>query len=230
MNQLLTSGIVLSRTDYGEADRIITLLTPDYGKLRLMAKGVRRVKSKLAGGIELFSVSDITFIRGRSEIGTLVSARLRQHFGQIVQNIERVQLGYESIKQLNKVTEDELEPEYFSLLQLVFEALNDRTIDETLIQTWYQAQLLKLAGHLPNLQTTAKGHKLSADDVYGFDFDTMALAPQPNGQLTANHIKLLRLLFSDNSPMVLTQVQGVRSLQPDLAPLVRTMFQTHLRV
>jgi len=39
----------LSRTDYGEADRILTVLTPDYGKLRLLAKGVRKVKSKLGG-------------------------------------------------------------------------------------------------------------------------------------------------------------------------------------
>ena len=57
MKQLVTEVIILARTDYGEADRILTVLSPEYGKLRLLAKGVRRVKSKLAGGIELFSVS-----------------------------------------------------------------------------------------------------------------------------------------------------------------------------
>jgi DNA repair protein RecO (recombination protein O) len=109
VNQILTRGIVLSRTDYGEADRILTLLTPDQGKIRLIAKGVRKIKSKLAGGIELFSVSDVTFIRGRGDIGTLVSARLDTHYGTIVKDIERVQLGYDLIKQINKSTEDQPE-------------------------------------------------------------------------------------------------------------------------
>lgn len=67
MNQIVTKGIVLSRTEFGEADRIITVLTTDHGKIRLIAKGVRRIKSKSAGGIELFSVSDITYIPGRRD-------------------------------------------------------------------------------------------------------------------------------------------------------------------
>jgi hypothetical protein len=105
MNQLTTQGIILGRTDYGEADRILTMLTPDHGKLRLMAKGVRRVRSKLAGGIELFSVSDVTYIKGRGDIGTLISTRLVRYYKYIVSDINRTMLGYDLIKLLNKVTE-----------------------------------------------------------------------------------------------------------------------------
>jgi DNA repair protein RecO (recombination protein O) len=57
MKTIVTKGIVLTRTDYGEADRILHFLTPDQGKIAGIAKGVRKSKSKLAGGIELFSVS-----------------------------------------------------------------------------------------------------------------------------------------------------------------------------
>ncbi|MDO8591465.1 MAG: DNA repair protein RecO, partial [bacterium] len=71
MNRYVTQGIVLSRTDFGEADRILTFLTNDHGKVRAIAKGVRKSKSKLAGGIELFSISDLTLIIGRGEINTL---------------------------------------------------------------------------------------------------------------------------------------------------------------
>src|SRR2546430_6710542 len=99
MKQLVTPAIILARIDYGEADRIITMLTPGHGKLRLLAKGVRRVRSKLAGGIELFSVSTITFIQGRSELGTLVSTRLQQYYSHIVQDLDRTMAGYELIKQ-----------------------------------------------------------------------------------------------------------------------------------
>ena len=139
-NQIITQGIILSRTDYGEADRILTLLTPDHGKLHLLAKGVRKVKSKLAGGIELFSISHITYIRGRGEMGTLISTRLIHHYDKIVKDITRVQLGYELIKQLNKATEDEPEPEYFELMQQAFEALDDTTTGTELIQVWFSAQ------------------------------------------------------------------------------------------
>ena len=43
----VTDAIVLTRFDYGEADRIMTLFTPAYGKLKAIAKGVRRTKSRL---------------------------------------------------------------------------------------------------------------------------------------------------------------------------------------
>src|SRR3954471_22046155 len=106
MIQYRTPAIILRRTDYGEADRIITFLTPDYGKVKGIAKGVRKSKSKLAGGIELFSVSDISFIKGRREIDTIVSTRLIKHYGNIVKNLDRTNLAYDLIKRLNKATED----------------------------------------------------------------------------------------------------------------------------
>ena len=230
MNQLLTEGIVLSRTDYGEADRILTILTPEQGKLRLMARGVRRAKSKLAGGIELFSTTQITYIKGRGEIGTLISARLIKYHDRIVQDIDRVQLGYELIKQLHKATEDQPEPEYYELLEHGFQALDDHTIDVALIKLWFSAQLLAQAGHRPNLQTTLSGDKLTADQTYNFDFDDMAFTPRDSGHFTADDIKFLRLVFSGNQPRLLAKVQGSDQLTATSLPLIQTMLQTHIRV
>jgi len=228
MNQLLTTGIILSRTDYGEADRIITLLTPEQGKLRLMARGVRKVKSKLAGGIELFSVSDITYIRGKGEIGTLISARLNQHYGNIIRQLARVQLGYELIKILNKATEDHPEAEYFHLLEQGFAALNDELVDLQLIRTWFEAQLLKLGGHTPNLLTDSTGHRLSATQLFDFEFNEMMFSPRLEGKFSASHVKLLRLLFSDNLPGQLANVEGVGKLLPHVVPLVQTILATYI--
>lgn len=230
MKQLLTKGIILARTDYGEADRILTLLTPDYGKLRLMAKGVRRLKSKMAGGIELFSTSDITFIQGRGDMGTLISTRLIKHYRTIVQDIDRTLLGYELIKWLNKVTEDEPEPEYFHLLEQAFGALDDIHIDTTLIRTWFGAQLLRLGGFSPNLRTDMSGEKLQPDAAYDFGFEETSLTLNPNGHFKVDNIKFLRLLFSGNDPKVLVQVQGSDQLVAGTAPLVQAMTRQHLRV
>lgn len=231
MNQLTATGIILSRTDFGEADRILTLLTPERGKLRLLAKGVRRVKSKLAGGIELFSVSEITYIQGRGEIGTLVSARLKQHYARIVQDLDRTMFGYELIKQLNKITEDEAEPEYFNLLQQTFAALDDAALPLELIRFWFGAQLLRLGGHMPNLRTDTAGHALDAAKTYQFTTDEMSFAPAPagrTGRCAAADIKFLRLTFAGNQPKLLAQVQGNAQLLEKLAPLVATMLHTYV--
>jgi len=228
--QQVTDAIVLTRTDYGEADRIVTLLTPDHGKLRLMAKGVRRVKSKLAGGIELFSVTNITFIKGRSDIGTLISARLQTHYGHIVQDINRTMLGYELIKQLHKATEDEPEPDYFHLLQQAFAALNDPAISLDLIKLWFGAQLLRLGGHTPNLQTEPDGTKLVAGQTYEFSFDDSAFINRPNGPYDADTIKFLRLVFSGNAPQTLTKITGSAELAKRVLQLVTFMQRQYINV
>lgn len=230
MKQLLTTGIILSRTDYGEADRILTVLTPDHGKLRLMARGVRRVKSKLAGGIELFSTSDITYIAGKGEIGTLISTRLIKYYRHIVKDIDRVQLGYELIKLLNKATEDHPEAEYFQLLEQAFAALDDAEISLELIRTWFQAQLLRQAGHSPNLHTDTNDRTLNTTTRYNFDIESMTCTPHGSGTYTASHIKTLRLLFSSHSLTDITKVQGIDTLLADLSPLIRTMLQAHIRI
>lgn len=230
MKQLVTEGIVLTRVDYGEADRIVTLLTPDQGKLGLMARGVRRPKSKLAGGIELFSVSQITYIRGRGDLGTMVSSRLEKHYGHIVSSIDRVQLGYDLIKMLHRATEDAPEAEYFTLLRQALAALDDLTIDPPLIRFWFSSQLLKLAGHSPNLQTDGHGQKLSADGSYNFDFDAMSFSAQPDGQFSADHIKFLRLVYSGASPKLLNQVGNAGGLVSDTAVLSQTMLAANIRI
>jgi DNA repair protein RecO (recombination protein O) len=256
MKQLVTQGIVLQRTDYLEADRILVLLTPDQGKLHVLAKGVRKVKSKLAGGIELFSVSQITYIKGRSDLGTLVSSRLVKHYGGIVKDINRTMMGYELIKLLNKSTEDEPEEDYFAILQGAFEALEDASIELPLIQAWFTMQLLRVAGHTPNLQTDVAGNKLDVAARYNFSFDDMAFtagatqstydynefsgssavgessgryAPANIGRFSANHIKFLRLGFSGYPAKGLAHVQGSDGLVAELTPLVNTMRQAFLR-
>ncbi len=226
MKQLVTTGIILSRLDYGEADRILTVLTPNYGKLSLLAKGVRRIKSKLAGGIELFSVSNITFIKGRGSLDSLVSTRLVKHYGIIVKDLDRTMAGYRFIKQLNRITEDQTEAAYFDLAEQVFDALDDPDISLALISLWFAAQLIRLEGRTPNLQTDTASVKLDPRGCYNFDFDHMAFAAHGQGKFTAGHIKYLRLAFSGNQPKILNQVQGGANLLADTTLLVQAMLQT----
>jgi DNA repair protein RecO (recombination protein O) len=227
MKTIRTQAIVLSRTDYGEADRIITFLTPNEGKIRLMARGVRKVKSKLAGGIELFSTSDVSFIRGRGDIGTLVSTQLIKHYGKIIKDIERVQMGYELIKHLNKATEDSADSDYYDLLEQVFVSLNDKTISLDIVSMWFHAQLLALSGHMPNLTTDLEGNKLTEGAKYNFDFENVSFAGNKSGRFETNHIKAMRLLFSSNNPSQLSGVEGLLENLQIIKPLLSTLQKTY---
>lgn len=228
MNRINTQGIVLSRTDYGEADRILTFLTPDHGKVSAIAKGVRKQKSKLAGGIELFSVSEISYIVGRKEISTLISTRLVKHYGDIVKNMDRTNAAYEIIKTINKATEDKPEAAYFSLLQTSLESLNDQAIDLELIEAWFAAQLLRLSGHTPNLHTQKDGQKLQAGQAYDFDFESMNF--YVGEAYNTDQIKFLRVLFSTNLPPTIQKIKGSARLAAQLQVPLRLMLQNFVRV
>ena len=72
----MTDAIVLSRFDYGEADRIMTLLTPVQGKFKAIAKGVRRPTSRLGGALEPLAELRVALARGRTfDVVTQVRSR-----------------------------------------------------------------------------------------------------------------------------------------------------------
>jgi DNA repair protein RecO len=229
-NQVVTTGIVLSRRDFQEADRIITIITPDHGKVGMIAKGVRRPNSKLAGGIELFSVSNITYLPGRGDLSTLVSSRLITHYGNIVKDIQRTMLGYDLLKRLNRATEEAADPEYFQILKTTLTGLNDLDLPIELVELWFTMQILYVSGHAPNLRTDTEGKKLEADQTYLFDFDDMAFRQQAHGPFTANHIKLLRLGSGTEEPTVLKQVKDAAECAPDVLQLAKSILSRNVRV
>ncbi len=221
-----TLGIILKRINYGEADRIITILTNSHGKITVMARGVRKEKSKLAGGVELFSVSQISFIPGKRDIGTLVSSRLKTHYKQIVKDLARTSLAFEIMKLIDKVTEPECEPEYFSLLEQTLEALDNEIIPDSLIEAWFTMRLLKLLGHEPNLATDNSGKKLAAGQSYNFDYDHIAFFEHTTGKYSDQDIKLLRLMTTQ-PPQKIALIEDIQKLADSckqlLAP-IRNQF------
>ena len=77
---LNTEAVVLSRRNFGEADRIITLFTRDHGKITVLAKGVRRPRSKKAGHLEIGSWCKIFVARGKN-LDLLTEVEIKQAFG-----------------------------------------------------------------------------------------------------------------------------------------------------
>lgn len=211
MKPIRTKAMILRRTNYGEADRILRLLTPDYGKISAMARGVRREKSKLAGGIELFAVSDVTLASGKGEIWTLTGAKMDTFFAHIMTDYERMQFAYEAIKQVSKVAEQVSDPAFYELLETALESLNDPSIRIDITVSWFWLQLAILQGQGLNLATDVNGMKLVEDKNYRFDEEAMSFSFYETGEFTTEHIKLLRLL-SAQKPSVVSKVKEVSTL------------------
>ncbi|MGK2896130.1 MAG: DNA repair protein RecO [Candidatus Saccharimonadales bacterium] len=209
-----TKAIVLHRTNYGEADRILHFLTPEYGKLGVIARGVRREKSKLAGGIELFAICDVTVSQGKSELGIVTAARLIRFYGHIMHDYDRLQFGYEAIKRINKSADAVDDSSFFILLEQTFGALDDETIMLAVTKTWFYLQLAIIVGVGINLSTDMNGMKLVEDEQYEFDEYESTFRFHGGGRFTSDHIKLLRLL-SAQQPRVAMHVQGIGGLVND---------------
>jgi DNA repair protein RecO (recombination protein O) len=224
MRPFSSECIILRRTNYGEADRIISFLTPERGKLSAIAKGVRKPRSKLAGGLELFALCDVTFMEGRGDLALVTSARMRQFFGNILKNYDRMQLGYECVKQINQATETVSEPEFYSLLSDSLANLDDEAIDWRLIELGFRLKLQTLLGHGLNLATTSDGNKLQADQLYHYDFKDNVFYEDRAGRFGSEHITLMRLA-AVKSPAVLKQVAGIERVIDDCVWLVRQMMQ-----
>jgi DNA repair protein RecO (recombination protein O) len=207
MNMHRTQAIVLRRTNYGEADRILQLLTPD-GKRNVMAKGVRREKSRLAGGIELFAICEVVITEGRGELGILTSARLAHFFSNIMHDYDRMQFAYTAIKLVSSASEMVNGPEWYDVLAETLAGLDARSIHLGTVQVWFYLHYSALMGYELSLWHDNAGEKLSPDKTYRYDVAERGLRPVDGGELSAEHIKLLRLIAT--RPLkVLSQIGGI---------------------
>ncbi len=214
-----TLGIILRRTNYGEADRILKIITP-LGQRSVMAKGVRREKSKLAGGIELFAISDVVIQAGKGDLGVLTSARLVHFYHHILDDYDRLQFGYEAINLTSKASALIDESEWFDVLGEVYKGLDNFTIPLQLVQAWFYIQYAALSGYEINLSRDVSGNLLVADKTYMYDPVERGLRLSEQGDVTANHIKFLRIIST--KPLgVVAQIGGVEQILPDVWLIAR---------
>lgn len=217
---LRTQAIVLRRTNFGESDRILNLLTPE-GKINLIARGVRKEKSRLAGGIELFSVSDVTIHQGRAELGILTGAKTLHFYRNILSDLTRLELASLCLKQFSHAADQVDSPEFFTMLQQILAAL-DAGLPVLLIETWFWFNLARVNGEEINLIYDINNQKLSPENRYYWDSSASCLKFNPSGDISAREIKLARLLL-DQRLAWLVKVDRLEESLPPLLKMAKTL-------
>lgn len=219
MKTTRSRAIVLRRTNFGEADRILDLLTPE-GRLSVMARGVRKEKSKLAGGIELFAVCDVVTGHSKGDLGILTSARLVHFYRHILEDYDRMQFAYETLAQVTKASASLDEAEWYDIVAEVLAALDVVTVPLPLVQSWFYVRVAQLLGDELNTTRDYKGVKLKSDTRYRYDAQEKGLIEDANGQISADHIKILRLVGAKPLSVIL-QVGGMGEYLSEVVYIAR---------
>jgi DNA repair protein RecO (recombination protein O) len=151
-------AVVLRTQKLGEADRIVTMLTRSSGRVRAVAKGVRRTSSRFGARLEPFSVIDVQLHTGRSlDIVTQVET-LAPHGRPISADYGLYTTATAMVETAERLTEVEKEPATQQYLLLVggLRSLADRTHASTLVLDSYLLRSLAIAGWAPSFADCAR--------------------------------------------------------------------------
>lgn len=145
-----TEALILRRSDFGEADRLLTIYTPRFGKRRVLAKGARKTTSRKAGQIELFNRTDLQLAAGRT-FDIVTDAQIVDPYKRLHEDLPRLSYSYYIAELLDKLTvDDEENRPLYGLLIDTFAALDSgMTLD--LVARHFELHLLNLLGYRPYL-------------------------------------------------------------------------------
>ncbi|MBQ6486851.1 DNA repair protein RecO [Candidatus Saccharibacteria bacterium] len=217
-NEIKTKSYVLRRTNYGEADRILNLIT-SAGKISAIAKGVRKEKSKLAGSVEMFSLTELTIHKGKGEFGTITSAKMLRFYENLLKDYNRMELASMILKKISLAAEHSDSPKFFEITDESLKALNDG-VSPALVEAWFLINLTKETGEDINLYRDAKGEKLSPDENYVWDVSESAFCKKENGEFGVDEIKMLRLMMT-NKLEIAARVKDYDKITPLLLKFAR---------
>ncbi|HTK03908.1 MAG TPA: DNA repair protein RecO [Alphaproteobacteria bacterium] len=146
-----SEGIVLSRRNFGEADRILSLFTKHNGRISLIAKGVRRPASRKRGHIEVFNLVKFQAVSGNG-IDIMTEVEVMEDFSLIRKSLKKISLAYYFMEVVGKIThEHETNIELFNL---IFDTLTKLKITKKLqnLRLDFISKLLILMGYWPHGQ------------------------------------------------------------------------------
>ena len=161
-----TEAIVLRRHDLGEADRILTLYARGYGKIKAVAKGVRKPASRKAGHLELFMQSDLLLAQGRT-LDVITQVQTIEPFLSLRDDLEHATYAGHFVELLDAFTEEADEND--TLYHLLTSGLSWLCLTSDLQRTarYFELRLLDAVGYRPRLfECAGCGEKIQPRDQF----------------------------------------------------------------
>ncbi len=222
-----TEAVIIKKTRLGEADSILTLYTPDLGKIQGFAKSLRRPRSKMAGHLELLTHSKVSLARGRN-LDTITGGQTITAFLPLKSNLWLTSYGLYVIELVNQFTADHVEDSaLFHLLLDTMHNLCQEDTDKGTVLRYFELHLLHEVGYRPQLQrcVTCKS-PLQPVTNYFSPVAGGALCPNCGPQqtlshlLTINALKVLRFL-QENDYDTINRLKIDQALSQELEAVMR---------
>ncbi|MEX2238996.1 MAG: DNA repair protein RecO [Dehalococcoidia bacterium] len=196
-----TEAIVLRQRRLGDADKIITFFTPNYGRVEAVAKGVRRTKSRLAGHVEVLSHCNLLLHRGRN-LDIVSQAQLLENFRGMREDLSLVSRALYAAELVERFTDRSMDSfPTFTLLVEMLQNLDKRESAPDTVLRYFEMQLLNELGYRPQLDSCAACDKRLLEETnYYSGHAGGALCPACrvdtpiSGPLSVNALKMMRLM------------------------------------
>lgn len=163
-----TRGLIFKKNDKGEADQIFGVYTKDFGKLSIMGRAIRKSASKLRGGADLFYLSDIEFIQGKTQ-KTLIDAILIDSFFNIKQDFARFQIAHRLAEILDTmIIKEERDEQSWQLINEVFEKLDiwqAKSSKLEILSHYFYWNLSAILGYRPVLTSQSLANQPIDEDL-----------------------------------------------------------------
>jgi DNA repair protein RecO (recombination protein O) len=185
-----TEAIVLRRIDQGEADRLVTALTPEHGKIRVIAKGARKITSRKAGHIELFARTTLMLAKGRL-FDVVTQAELIDPHIALREDMERGAMAHHVGDLIERFAQEDHEDR--ALYALLADALAwlSNARDVVLVARYVEMRLLVQAGYRPQLFRCAISDAPLEVDAADVERST-PFSPADGGALSLAHARQAR--------------------------------------
>jgi len=221
-----TEAVIIKKTKLGEADRILTLYTPDLGKIQAVARGVRRPRSKLAGHLELLTHSLVSLARGRN-LDTITGSQTISSFLPLKSDLQLASYALYATELVNQFTADHIENR--PLFRLLLETMEQlcQPGDSELVLRYFELHLLNEVGYRPQLQQCVACHQplkpvtnSFCSRVGGMLCPDCRQSQPVTYPLSVNTLKVLRLLQGSDYTTV-SRLKTNRELSHELETVMR---------
>lgn len=234
-----TQGFILKKEDLREADQVFVVYTKDFGKLKILGKAIRKIKSKLRAGIDLFYLSEIEFIQGKNH-KTLTEAIVIEKFKNIKQDLEKLKVAYQIAETGdNLIRGQEKDEKIWDLLIEVFEKLNNYTLSTTnysLVYYYFVWNLLAILGYQIDLYHCVKCQEKLIPSIMNFSSENNGIVClrcsddriKDKILISPETIKILRL-FLDNNWKILSRLKIEQEQRKELEEISQSYLDGFLK-
>lgn len=166
-----TKGFIFGKRDFRESDRIFSIFTQDFGSLEVLAKGERKITSKLRTALELFYLSEIEFIQGKTH-KTLTDASGKEKFRNIRTNFKKLKVTFRILGILEKFLKfTQPDGRIWNLIIIIFKELNNcETPGNTLCYYYFLWNFLSILGYQPELNSCVLCQEKLKEGEFNFSF------------------------------------------------------------